>query len=53
MGYSTPKPKFDLKEFLSQKGKPKFSRKSAWNRRPADTSKAADTLVAQSTEADA
>lgn len=53
MGYSTPKPKFDLKEFLSQKGKPKFARNSAWNRRPADTSKAADTLVTHTAKADA
>ena len=32
MGFSTPKPKFDLAEFLSQKGTPRSSRKPAWKR---------------------
>lgn len=45
MGYSTPKTPFDLTEFLSQTGKPKFVRKSVWNRRPAATPKAPDTPV--------
>jgi hypothetical protein len=45
MGYSTPKTPFDLTEFLSQTGKPKFVRKSVWNRRPAVTPKAPDTPV--------
>lgn len=46
MGYSTPKPPFDLTEFLTKKGKPQSGRKPAWNRRPAVAPKAADTPVA-------
>lgn len=42
MGYSTPKKPFDLTEFLSQKGKPSFSRKPSWNRRPTATPKTPD-----------
>lgn len=45
MGYSSPKKPFDLSEFLSQKGKPPFSRKANWNRRPAAAPKAADAQV--------
>ncbi len=52
MGYSTTKPPFDLTEFLSQKGKPKFARKPVWNRQPAVTPTEADTPAAQATEAD-
>ena len=33
MGFSTPKPKFDLAEFLSQKGTPR-SRRPSWKRAP-------------------
>lgn len=31
MGFSTPKPKFDLAEFLSQKGTPR-TRRPSWKR---------------------
>lgn len=32
MGISTPKPPFNLAEFLSQKGKPNTSRRNNWKR---------------------
>lgn len=45
MGFSTPKTPFDLAAFLSQKGKPQYARKPAWNRRPAVMPKAPDSQV--------
>jgi hypothetical protein len=45
MGYSSPKKPFDLTEFLSQPGKPPFSRKPSWNRRPAMGPKAVEAQV--------
>lgn len=51
MGYSTPKTPFDLKEFLSHKGKPQSARKPVWNRRPAVAPTQADTLLTQTTGA--
>lgn len=47
MGFSSPKKPFDLTEFLSQKGKPPFSRKPNWNRRPAATPDTTDAQVEQ------
>lgn len=32
MGISTPKPPFNLAEFLSQKGKPNTGRRNSWKR---------------------
>lgn len=33
MGFSTPKPPFNLAQFLSEKGTPRSSRKPQWKRR--------------------
>lgn len=33
MGFSTPKPPFNLAAFLSEKGTPRSSRKPQWKRR--------------------
>lgn len=50
MGFSTPKTPFDLRAFLSQKGKPQAARRPAWNRQSAVTPKASDTPAGHATQ---
>lgn len=50
MGISTPKPPFNLAEFLAQKAPPASRRKPAWNR-PRQPAPVVDETPDESTEA--
>jgi hypothetical protein len=52
MGFSTPKPPFNLAQFLSEKGTPRSSRKPQWQRRSPTSATEAEVTVDDETAAD-
>lgn len=51
MGFSTPKPPFNLAQFLSEKGTPRSSRKPQWKRRTPTS--ASESEVSSDDQSDA